>query len=99
MTLDGDSFQRVHEHADCLDAKQVGSGLDVYRQWREQLQQAPTLIIVGEDDAFCTHVVAEMMHAGIRNSKLIVYKNCGHLPWIEQKENFLDEMRDWWDRE
>lgn len=60
--------------------------------------KAPTLIIVGEDDAFCTQVVAEIMHAGIENSKLVVYKDCGHLPWIEQKEDFLHEIRNWWNR-
>jgi pimeloyl-ACP methyl ester carboxylesterase len=58
--------------------------------------KAPTLIIVGEDDAFCTKVVAEIMHAGIKGSELVVYEDCGHLPWIERKEDFVEKMKDWW---
>lgn len=59
---------------------------------------APTLVIVGEDDAFCTQAVAEIMHAGIRGSKLVVFRECGHLPWIERTDDFLDEVKNWWGR-
>jgi len=57
---------------------------------------APTLIIVGKEDAFCTVPVAEIMHAGILNSELVVYEDCGHLPWLERKDDFTRKLRDWW---
>ena len=58
--------------------------------------KVPTLIVVGEDDAFCTKPVAEIMHAGIKNSELVVYEKCGHLPWLERKDDFLRKITDWW---
>lgn len=57
---------------------------------------APTLVIVGEADAFCSRAVAEIMHAGIRDSRLVVYQDCGHLPWVEKKDEFYKEVKAWW---
>lgn len=48
----------------------------------------PTLIIVGEQDVGTPVSAAEFLQRGIQGSKLVVIKNAGHLPNIEQTEIF-----------
>lgn len=54
----------------------------------EQLGQikTPTLIIVGDQDVIFDREVAEIMHAGIPNSKLVVIPGAGHSSTIEEPE-------------
>jgi len=54
--------------------------------------QAKTLIMVGDQDAFCTVRTSEQIHAGIPSSKLVVLNECGHFPWNECKEEFFAEV-------
>lgn len=44
----------------------------------------PTLIVVGEEDAFTPVPDAEYMHQRIANSELAVIKGAGHMPNLEQ---------------
>jgi len=53
--------------------------------------QAKTLIVVGDQDAFCTVRTSEQIHARIPGSKLVVLDDCGHFPWSECNE-FFDEV-------
>jgi pimeloyl-ACP methyl ester carboxylesterase len=48
----------------------------------------PTLIIVGEHDAFTPVADAELMHHNLRNSTLVVIKDAGHLTNLEQPAAF-----------
>lgn len=48
----------------------------------------PTNIIVGEDDPACPVSAAEVLHAGIKGSNLVILKNAAHLPNIEKKDEF-----------
>lgn len=48
--------------------------------------EAETLILVGREDPFCGVQAAEKAHAGIVRSRLIVFEDCGHFAWIENKE-------------
>ena len=48
----------------------------------------PTLIVVGEEDAFTPVPQAEYMHQRIANSTLEVIANSGHMPNLEQPERF-----------
>lgn len=50
--------------------------------------EAPTLILVGEQDFICSPVQAERLHAGIQGSELQILENAGHFPWMEQPEPF-----------
>ena len=50
--------------------------------------QVPTLIIVGEHDKSTPVAASEDMHARIKNSKLEVIKNAGHISNLEQPEAF-----------
>jgi pimeloyl-ACP methyl ester carboxylesterase len=50
--------------------------------------KVPTLIIVGEFDAFTPIPDAELMHKAIPNSQLVIIKEAGHLTNLEQPEAF-----------
>jgi len=59
---------------------------------------APTLVLVGEADPACPVASAQVLHDGIRGSKLVVIPHSAHLPNIEQTAlfneplvNFLEE--------
>jgi len=49
--------------------------------------QIPTLITVGEYDEV-TPKVAEEVHKRIKNSKLVIFKNCSHITMWEDRENY-----------
>lgn len=60
---------------------------------------APTLILGGAHDII-TPVPqgAERLHAGIPGSELVVFKESGHFPFIEEPEAFTDVVRGWLSR-
>lgn len=56
----------------------------------------PTLIIVGDDDFICDPVSqAQRIHENVADSKLVVIRNCGHLPWVEQPADFYQQCEIW----
>jgi len=56
----------------------------------------PTLVITGDDDFICDKVSqADRIHANIASSDLIVVKDSGHFPWIEQPSQFFSETLQW----
>jgi proline iminopeptidase len=57
--------------------------------------KAPALIIVGSDDFICPPSQAELLHAGLPGSELVVVKNSGHFPYVEQPEPFFQAVLDW----
>src|SRR3972149_433032 len=50
--------------------------------------KAPTLIIVGEEDILIPLKYSKILHERIRGSKLVIFKDCGHVPPIEKPEAF-----------
>lgn len=48
--------------------------------------EAKTLIVVGRQDPFCSVKAAEEAHAGIARSQLVIFEDCGHFAWIENRE-------------
>jgi proline iminopeptidase len=56
---------------------------------------APTLILVGRDDFICPPSQARILHEGIQNSELVVFKNSGHFTHVEEPEAFFDAVRGW----
>jgi len=56
----------------------------------------PTLVVAGRYD-WITPVAegAERIHAGLPESKLVVFENSGHLPFIEEHERFLAVVGNW----
>jgi len=50
----------------------------------------PTLLIWGEDDKVIPLHNGEKLHDAIENSRLVVLKNCGHVPPEENPERFVE---------
>lgn len=64
----------------------------------QELQQitVPALIIVGDDDFICDPVSqASRIHQHVPSSKLVVLKDCGHFPWVEQAADFYAACENW----
>lgn len=49
----------------------------------------PTLLVWGEDDSIIPVRNGEKLHDAILHSRLVVFKNCGHVPSEEAPENFV----------
>jgi pimeloyl-ACP methyl ester carboxylesterase len=54
----------------------------------------PTLIVHGEDDQLLPAVIAERAHRLIRNSRLEIIPDCGHLAPLEQPEAVNRALRE-----
>jgi pimeloyl-ACP methyl ester carboxylesterase len=52
----------------------------------------PTLVLVGRHDFICSTVQAQIIHEGIRGSKLAVFEKSGHLPWLEEPDLFFSTV-------
>ncbi len=50
----------------------------------------PTLVIWGEDDAVIPMENGEKLYSSILNSRLVVLKNCGHVPQEEKPDLFAE---------
>jgi len=57
--------------------------------------RVPTLVVVGEHDAFTPVPDAELMHQAIPGSTLTVVKDAGHITNLEQPEVFNRAFADW----
>lgn len=53
---------------------------------------APTLLIWGKEDEIIPLEAGKVMNERIKNSKLAIFENCGHLPQEEMPEKVLNEM-------
>ena len=49
----------------------------------------PTLVLNGMYDIFCSASRARVIHEHIKGSKLVVFENSGHFPWVEEPEYFF----------
>ncbi len=52
----------------------------------------PTAIFHGKLDKLCPFELAEQLHKGIVNSKLIAFENSGHALFLEERPKFNDEL-------
>jgi pimeloyl-ACP methyl ester carboxylesterase len=53
---------------------------------------AATLVMAGRHDWICPVPVAERLHAGIGNARLVMFEDSGHMPWVEEPEKFEAEL-------
>lgn len=60
--------------------------------------KAPTLILWGDQDAFCPRSDQDALLAAIPNSELIVYEGVGHDPQWEQPARFASDIANFVDR-
>jgi proline iminopeptidase len=54
--------------------------------------RAQTLIINGTVDWVCPYPAAQRLHTGLPGSRLSLYANKGHFPWIEAPARFFAEV-------
>jgi proline iminopeptidase len=84
----GDSFSawpfRMQRAVDQLPAAEQVTKLAAIR--------AETLILVGRHCWICPVAVSERLHAGISESRLVVFERTGHFPWIEKPDSFFPEI-------
>lgn len=83
-------FERRLRNADAYTVTRVLDGL-AHDQWlgkRLDNVLAPALLIWGRNDALTPVRDGEAMNRGIRNSRLEVVGDCGHLPQIEKPAQF-----------
>ena len=52
----------------------------------------PTLILNGRYDIFCSAAQAQMMHECVNGSKLVIFENSGHFPWVEEPDLFFSTV-------
>src|SRR5919206_1160195 len=57
--------------------------------------RVPTLVAAGDSDVLTPPADAQEIHAGIAGSTLHVFKNCGHLPALEQPGETTAVLREW----
>jgi proline iminopeptidase len=56
----------------------------------------PTLVMAGRYDWITPPAQGtERLHAGLPNSKLVIFEESGHFPFIEEHEKFVYAIRDW----
>jgi pimeloyl-ACP methyl ester carboxylesterase len=58
-----------------------------------RLRKLTTLIVWGRQDAIVPLSVAEVYHASIPGSRLVILDNCGHHPEIEQPDEFVQQVQ------
>lgn len=55
--------------------------------------KCPTLIVFGENDNETPMYMAKRFHKLIKNSTLLIFKNCSHFCFLEQTEKFYDVVK------
>ena len=53
---------------------------------------ARALIVCGRYDWICPLALSERLQAGIPDSRLVVFEESGHFPWLEEPEKFTTEL-------
>lgn len=83
--------------------KVVQSRLDYYSfkdlpnyniQCELQKINIPTIVYCGKYDAQCPLVFSEEINEGLKNSKLYIFERSNHIPYLEEKNLFLDMVFD-----
>lgn len=91
-----DSFAHVRYRADAFNQAFFGClpSFDVSHRLVDI--QVPTLILGGLHDWIAPpECAAERLHAGIPNSRMVIFENSGHFPFIEEAEQFESVLRQW----
>jgi pimeloyl-ACP methyl ester carboxylesterase len=55
----------------------------------------PTLVAVGEDDVLTPVAESETIQRGIRDARLHLFRDCGHLPPLEKPAETIALLRAW----
>ncbi|KAJ9612090.1 hypothetical protein H2200_003685 [Cladophialophora chaetospira] len=55
-----------------------------------KIQAQRTLVITGRQDPRCGPEVSEAVVRGVKGSKLVLLDECGHIPWLERREEYFE---------
>jgi pimeloyl-ACP methyl ester carboxylesterase len=93
-----------HYHRPLRSAETQNAMLSTSRNWDAEritedapLITQPTLLIWGDSDPVIPVRMGEKMYDSILHSRLVVFKNCGHLPQQEYPGLFVDVVTDFCD--
>jgi proline iminopeptidase len=64
---------------------------------RERLGEisAPALVVVGRHDWITSVGQAEALASGLPNARLVVFEQSGHMPFVDEPEEFRRVVSDW----
>jgi proline iminopeptidase len=54
--------------------------------------RAKALVLVGRHDYICPVALSERLDEGIPESRLVIFEESGHLPWLEEPNAFFAEL-------
>jgi proline iminopeptidase len=54
----------------------------------------PVLVLAGRHDRTCSIAAAEAIAGGISHAELVVFENSAHMMFIEERDAYLDAVRD-----
>lgn len=88
-------FEAHHRHLRTSSTQRAA--LRMLRRWRAErirrdahLIKQPVLLIWGEQDAEIPLANGKFLHREIQGARLIVFRNCGHLPQEEYPQEFVE---------
>ncbi len=59
---------------------------------------APTLVLVGRHDVFTSWPQSKRIASRIPGAEMVVFENSGHMPWLDEPEQFFATLAGWLDR-
>ena len=93
--INAQRFEAHHRHLRTSSTQRAA--LRMLRRWRAErirrdahLIRQPTLLIWGEQDREIPLEDGKLLHREIPDSRLIVFRNCGHLPQEEYPQEFVE---------
>jgi pimeloyl-ACP methyl ester carboxylesterase len=93
--INDERFEAHHRHLRTSSTQRAA--LRMLRRWRAErirenahLIKQPTLLIWGEQDAEIPLADGHHLHREMPQARLIIFRNCGHLPQEEYPQEFVD---------
>jgi proline iminopeptidase len=88
--------------ATIFDVRAMLRGFEVLAGWssvdRLHTIAAPTLVLAGRHDVFTSWPQSVRIATRIPNAEMVVFENSGHMPWLDEPQQFVDVVVDWLDR-
>lgn len=96
-----EKYDQYFSSNDQSESKTIGSRIKAYIKdlqhydVRKELPhiRIPALILCGEHDVQCPAIYSKEMHKLITNSKLTIFKESNHFPYIEEAEAYQREIK------
>jgi pimeloyl-ACP methyl ester carboxylesterase len=80
------SHRAIMRTVRCWDADRISRDAHLINQ--------PTLLVWGDNDPEIPLADAKRLHGEIRNSRLVIFRQCGHIPHEEYPEEFVEVVTD-----